>query len=947
MADESLPIFRVEKVQLQFSLASEFVAAQVADNVLVLALSTGRLLRIDLDNPGDIDDTDLPRKTSEIGVVRRMFLDPTSSHLIISTTLGENFYLHAQSKQPRQLGRLKGVSIESVAWNPSLPTASTREILVGALDGSIYEVVIEPATEFYRRDEKYLKVVYKIPDGPVTGLWVGYSPKTSDLKVILVTSHSRLLLFATRSSRAAQEGGVSTLAKVFESESPAVHELQRLSTSAPSALVLTPDESDRPSFDPSSVERAYAWLSGQGILHGPLHAAGADGEAGNRILGESKLLRRSQIPSADASSTSRRSSQKPSEPITAAALTRWHALLLVEGRVVAVNTLDDSIVYDQLVLPSSQSAVGFIADSKKNTFWLVTGQEIFEIVVADEERDVWRVMLKKNDFEGAMRYARTPAQRDAVAVAYGDSLIGRGRYLDAATMYGKSTKAFDQVAVTLIDRREHDALRRYLLAKLGNLKKPLRMQRTMVASWLVELFMAKLDGLDDTITTDADLSEDADVQQTREELLRIRNGFHDFTAKYRADLDHKTTYEIISSHGREEELLHYATLILDYDFVLAYWVQREQWSRSLATLTKQTDPQVFYKYSSVQIIHTPSELVDIWMRQSNIEPKKLIPALLNYNDHCDVPLSNHQAVRYLLFVINKLHSTDSAIHNTLISIYASHSSRDESALLAYLESQSREEDEEHSYDADFALRLCIQHVRVQSCVHIYSLMGQYMQAVELALKHDEIELASIVADRPDQDGVLRKSLWLAVAKKVISQTDGIKSAIRLLRRCELLRIEDLIPFFPDFVVIDDFKEEVCAALEEYSRHIDLLKREMDESSQTAANIKGNIASLSHRYAVVEPGERCYLCQYPLLSRQFFVFSCQHAFHSDCLGNVVAEHAGVGKARRIRKLQNEVTQGVAVGDKRERVVKELDSLIAASWWGSPSVKEATLPVHARG
>lgn len=49
-----------------------------------------------------------------------------------------------------------------------------------------------------------------------------------------------------------------------------------------------------------------------------------------------------------------------------------------------------------------------------------------------------------------------------------------------------------------------------------------------------------------------------------------------------------------------------------------------------------------------------------------------------------------------------------------------------------------------------------------------------MQAVELALKHDEIELASLVADRPEQDQTLRKTLWLAVAKKVISQSDGIK-----------------------------------------------------------------------------------------------------------------------------------------------------------------------------
>lgn len=57
MDDDSLPLFKVEKVQLQFSIASDFVAAQVANNVLVLALSTGRLLRIDLDNPGDIDGT--------------------------------------------------------------------------------------------------------------------------------------------------------------------------------------------------------------------------------------------------------------------------------------------------------------------------------------------------------------------------------------------------------------------------------------------------------------------------------------------------------------------------------------------------------------------------------------------------------------------------------------------------------------------------------------------------------------------------------------------------------------------------------------------------------------------------------------------------------------------------------------------------------------------------
>jgi len=53
--DTSLPIFSVQKVELAFPVASDFIAAQVANNVLVLALQSGRIMRIDLDSPADID----------------------------------------------------------------------------------------------------------------------------------------------------------------------------------------------------------------------------------------------------------------------------------------------------------------------------------------------------------------------------------------------------------------------------------------------------------------------------------------------------------------------------------------------------------------------------------------------------------------------------------------------------------------------------------------------------------------------------------------------------------------------------------------------------------------------------------------------------------------------------------------------------------------------------
>ncbi|KAI0128878.1 putative vacuolar protein sorting-associated protein [Xylariales sp. AK1849] len=922
LAGEELPIFNVELVQLQFSIAADFVAAQVANNVLVLALSNGRILRIDLNRPEDIDDIDLPKKPSEVGVIRRMFLDPTASHLLICTSLGENYYLHSQSRQPRPLGRLRGVSIESVAWNPSLPTASTREILVGASDGNVYETFIESTNEFYRKEEKYLKSLQKLPDGPVTGLWVDNLGGKTDLRRVVISTQSRLFHLVGRVGRGHHsEGSGSIYTKLFDAEQPVIHELSRGSIAAPSSLAVSPDSPDAKSYNDVAQERAFAWLSSHGIYHGKLLSAPASSELGNKVYADSKLLPRTQVVSSEASVKKKTSA----DFIEAAILTQWHIVNLVGGRVVAANRLTGSIVYDQPVLDQGQRALGLFVDQQKNTFWLFTAQEIFEVVVRDEDRDIWQIMLEKQQFDQALQYAHTAAQKDAIAIASGDYLAGKGLFVEAAGVYGKSSKPFEEVALAFIDNNQNDALRKYLLTKLGTHKKANVMQRMMIATWLVEVFMAKLNSLEDTIKTEAELVEHLNTDQSREQLGSIRDEFQSFVNKHKSDLDRKTIYDVISSHAREEELLFFANAVNDYNYVLSYWVQRERWTEALNVLKKQTDAEVFYRYSSVLMTHVGHELVEIMMRHPNLKPRNIIPALLDYDRNFSGTLLQNQSIRYLQYVINQLNSTDAAVHNTLVSIYASHPSKEESALLSYLESQG----DEPRFDPDFALRLCIQHKRTLSCVHIYTNMGQYIQAVDLALSHNEIEYASIIADRPMSNPALRKKLWLAVAKKVISQSNGIKTAIDFLKRCDLLKIEDLIPFFPDFVVIDDFKDEICNALEDYSRNIDGLKKEMDESSQTAANIRIDIATLDHRYAIVEPGEKCYVCSLPLLSRQFFVFPCQHAFHSDCLGKKVVEQSGVGRSKRIKECQVQINKGLVSGAKKTAMVAELDALVASA------------------
>jgi hypothetical protein len=65
-------------------------------------------------------------------------------------------------------------------------------------------------------------------------------------------------------------------------------------------------------------------------------------------------------------------------------------------------------------------------------------------------------------------------------------------------------------------------------------------------------------------------------------------------------------------------------------------------------------------------------------------------------------------------------------------------------------------------------------------------------------------------------------------------------------QCDLLQIDDLLPFFTDFVTIGDFKDDICTALEDYNNEIEDVKMEMDEATKNADNIRVDIRDLRSR-----------------------------------------------------------------------------------------------------
>ena len=229
------------------------------------------------------------------------------------------------------------------------------------------------------------------------------------------------------------------------------------------------------------------------------------------------------------------------------------------------------------------------------------------------------------------------------------------------------------------------------------------------------------------------------------------------------------------------------------------------------------------------------------------------------------------------------------------------------------------------------MRVCTQQHKTEACITIYSAMGLYEEAVELSLQRNDLETAKFNADKPDEDDALRKKLWLRIARHVVEKERDIKKyvmclllfepsffffwllllllfacrAMEFLKECDLLKIEDVLPFFSDFVVIDDFKDEICLALEEYNRHIDDLKHEMDEATRSAEAIRLDIRELRNKFSYVGAVEKCRLCRHTLLTRQFYAFPCQHMFHADCLTQEITSHLSAAQRARVNDLQQKI------------------------------------------
>ncbi|KIR70649.1 hypothetical protein I310_05498 [Cryptococcus deuterogattii CA1014] len=835
------------------------------------------------------------QRAKESPVVSQLFADPTARHLLISTSSGDTFYLPIspgnaaiQSRRPRPL-RLRQ-SITAVGWSPisgvtvdangegtgqskgDAVTPPSTDVLLGTANGQLLSLLLPPQDDIFKSVsigmskpvERDLQTVYTLPDQqPVAGIGFGFWPlddSSSDRHHLkggkkgggkrawaVITTKERLYEVqgnvSTTTAGGKTGGWAEELFKPIRDSAPKFQELPGDIVN-PSLVFYTPSTSAQ-SASALPPPSAMAWLTAPGLYTSSLPSA----------LSNDILLRPSLIPYPvfdDSAVHDLARGPAPSSPSLPAI-------------PIAVASTDEK-------------AIGMSSDPVSRTFWIYTNKSILEVLVRNEDRDIWRAKLEKGEYADALNFAKS------------------------AQCYAQTNRSFEYVTLRFIDTDERDALRIYLSEKLNRLDKKQRTQRMMLATWLVEIFLNKWNAVEDLLAIE---SANTDTDSLTIERQITEEDLKGLMVTYQNDLEPKVVYELIQSHGRIDLYLFYANLIKDHGKVVEHWITEERWLEAIKALNSQNTIELYYRFASILMRHAPKETVDSWIRQPALSPRRLIPAILQQYRRSE-PMSSNHAVRYLSHVIHRQSCTDTTIYNLLLTFYAADPDPDDGPLIRFLSSCPDDpETERPYYDLDYALRTCKQHGRIQPCVLIYSKLGLYESSVDLALEKGDLELAKENADKPEDDDVLRKKLWLKIAKYVVQEQKDIKSAMQFFGSTDLLKIEDILPFFPDFVVIDDFKIEICSALEEYSARIDALKAEMDDAIASSESIKRDIRNLAKRFVTVERSDKCWKCGLELVSRQFYVFPCQHQFHGDCLISMAMEYLPSTSLRRILRLQDEL------------------------------------------
>ncbi|KAL1116066.1 hypothetical protein AAG570_005561 [Ranatra chinensis] len=830
----------------------------ISNDYLVIAKSNNVLMRIDLKKSGSVEpqaEIELNRIVPGVQLTG-LFLDSTGNHLLISFST-ELLYQHRKFPKPKPTSKLRGHEITAVGWHYISHTQSdscTRPTLLGTSKGIIFEVDINADESIFMSSlEVYCKQLFDIGKGTdraITGLQY-HKQADADIYFVIVTTVNRLYKFVGKNSGPDERPLLQQLFNKYLNVPEGFQEIH--SSLKYSCLQLY-------SNAPTSVPSYLGWLTETGIFCGEIDPSKMD-----NILSKTKML----------------SFPDTGSPPLSFVITDFHILLLYRDSVAVICSLSEAPVFkDDYDTEMNGKLVKITKDPVKGTIWVAAERALFRYKICDEDRNVWKIYSEKGDYELAKKFCKTPADKDQVLVKQAEALFNNKQYEESALHYAHTQSSVEEIALKFLEVQQDQALKTFLMKKLEKLRVMDKAHLTMLVIWILELILSQMGKLriggkqNTEIYESLQLDLDLFLKKPEVEKCILSNK--------------NAIYDLIASHGDNKNLLKLAKAHKAYKKVINHYIYKGEYIKALDVLKEQDNDELWYDYAPTLVQGIPKITLSTIIMQKCLKPLRLLPALVAADTD-----QHSELIRYLEYCITDLNCQEQAVHNFLLSLYAQHRP---DRLLSYLAMQG-EEATMVNYDIGYAMRICQKYEHNEACVRLSALLDLWESAVDLALKVS-VQVAKQTASQCPPH--LSRKLWLKIAQHVVQEKNDISEAMQFLEECKLIKIEDILPFFPDFVTIDHFKDAICSSLHEYNQRILDLKEEMDDATRSAENIQNDISSFRSRYTVIEAEHVCVTCDLQLLLRPFYVFPCGHKFHTDCL---IAELTSLIPEEEKRVIEN--------------------------------------------
>ncbi|KAL9878986.1 vacuolar protein sorting-associated protein 18 dor isoform 1-T1 [Glossina fuscipes fuscipes] len=915
--DSETPIFSKRKIMLRIpdQYKGDFMHLTVSKNWLVCLLAAPApatqitLLRFFLLRalpPGAI----ALEKYLAGYKIANLFLDYTGHHMLISLTpkspglLADFLYIHATGPKVRRIEKFKDHEITSVAFNREYGTeSSTGPILLGTNRGLIFE------TELTLEAEKpsYKKQVYDLglgrPKYPINGLEFLRVPNTNQYLIIVAAPD---YIFTFQETLRSDEKSLQSIFTGYVNGTQS-HGFETAKTDLNySVLKLYAQPGEK-------FASLWGWLCGSGIRHGRI--------AQSSITTEKFLLGDDLVPlDKDIEQRKHLSSEERrlSVPVSFV-LTEYHVLLMYPDHIKGICLLNQQVVYEEYFHEQMGKLLNIVRDPFTGSVYVYTEKMLFSYKICDEHRHVWQIYLGKGLYDLAEAHAGDDKNKNLVLESKAQAAIQNGNYMAAAEILADTNNAFEEVCLKFIDLQDKRPIITYLRKRLDKLPTENNEEQLMVlVTWLVDLYLTEIN------YPGRSKVEKEEWQIAYDEFMR------QFSVVKFVRANRATIHKLIAQHADNHNLAQFAIANEDYEEVVLQHLAAEKYLDALNILRKQKDPELYYKYCPIIMEFIPHETIEVLKSQGRkFQVTKLIPTLITI----DTPLHIAEVTKYLEYCIYNLCETNTSVHNYLVRLYAQHQPP---KVIEYLETEGHDASLVH-YDINYALCVCLQFKVHEACVFLYCLLELWYDALDVALRFD-MALAKATASKP-KDEETKSELWLRIVCHEIEGTNDVKKALDLLNECNLLRIEDLLPFFSDFEKIDDFKEPICKALKVYNQKIQELQHDMAECTKQSERVQNDLENIRERCLIIESQEMCNSCDTYLLVKPFFVFGCGHKFHADCLEKSVVPHLISEESRKLtmlkQQLESMLTQSAAMAEnskelqkKREKLKHEIEEIVAA-------------------